>query len=122
VFEQSGRPTSGGVIWLWARRDLDLTTEEEARAELATLLDAQRSPGTVLIHVGCEYFVDVRGLRLLTRTAACVRSRGGALAVVAPPPSLQRLVQLGRLDAQLPLIPTARDAASWARSHGSGTR
>lgn len=122
VFEQIARPIPGGVTWLWARKDLDLTTEEAARRELDTLLEPLCSPGSVLIHLGCEYFVDVRGLRLLTETASWVRSRGCALGVVAPPPCLQRMVQLSRLEAELPLVGTARHASWWARSQRTGTR
>jgi anti-anti-sigma factor len=122
VFELVGRPMPGGVTWVWTRKDLDLATVEAGRRELATLLDPLRSPGNVLIYLGCDYFVDLRGLRLLAQTASRVRAQGGALAVVAPPPCLQRMVRLSHLDAELPLVTTARHAAWWARSTRSGTR
>jgi anti-anti-sigma factor len=118
VFEQVGRPTAGGVTWLWAQTDLDLVTVASGRRELSALVAPGRDPGSVLVYLGPERFVDLRGLRLLVDTARRVRSQGGALAVVAPPPSLRRLVQLGRVEADLLLIATARQAARWARGRG----
>jgi anti-anti-sigma factor len=120
VFEQVGRPAAGGLTWLWSQSDLDLATVPSARRELSALLPPGYNPGTVLVYLGPERFVDLRGLRLLVDTARRVRSRGGALAVVAPPPSLRRLVQLSRSDTELPLIATARQAAWWARTGGTG--
>src|SRR5690348_14652320 len=85
VFELVGLPTAGGVTWAWARQDLDMATVATARRELSALLEPVRGPGTVLVYLGLECFVDIRGLRLLVDTAAEVQCRGGALAVVAPP-------------------------------------
>ena len=118
VFELVGRPTAGGITWVWVRQDLDMATVAAARGELSALLEPMCDPVTVLVYLGPERFVDLRGLRLLVRTAARVRSRGGALAIVAPPRCLRRMVQLGLLDAELPLITTARRAVRWARTHG----
>jgi anti-anti-sigma factor len=122
VFERVGLPTAGGVTWLWARRDLDMATVATARRELSALLEPVFGPCTVLVYLGHECFVDIRGLRLLVDTAAEVRRRGGALGVVAPPRCLRRLVQLALLDAALPLIPTARQAVGWAHTHGPAVR
>lgn len=122
VFEQVGRPTPGGITWLWARTDLDMATVAGARRELAVLLAPERDPGVVLLYLGRERFVDLRGLRLLVGTAGQARSRGGTLAVVAPPYSLVRLVRLGRVGADLPLVATARQAVRWARAGGTGVR
>jgi len=120
VFEQVGRPTPDGVTWLWAWADLDVTTAEKARRELSIIVRPGRNPGSVLVHLGHECFVDVRGLRLLVETAERVRSYGGALAVVAPPRCLERLVQVSQLGAQLPLVATARQALWWVRTRGKG--
>ena len=118
VFELVGCPTAGGVTWVWARRDLEMATVAAARREVSALLEPMRDPGKVLVYLGPERFVDLRGLRLLVGVAARVRSRGGALAVVAPPRCVRRMVQLGQLDAELPLFTTARRAVWWARTRG----
>ena len=110
------------MTWLWARGDLDLATVASARRELATVLPPGHNPGNVLVYLGHERFVDLRGLRLLVDTTRRVRSRDGALAVVAPPPSLRRLVRLSQVDTELLLIATARQAARWARARGTGLR
>jgi anti-anti-sigma factor len=120
VFDQVGRPTAGGATWLWALADLDMATVASARRELSALVAPGRNPGNVLVYLGPERFVDLRGLRLLVQTARRVRARGGDLAVVAPPRCLRRLVRLGRVDAELPLVTTARQAAWWARTRGTG--
>jgi len=120
VFEQVGRPTPGGTTWLWVRTDLDQATAAKARRELSTVVRPGRNPGSVLVHLGHECFVDVRGLRLLVDTAERVRSYGGALAVVAPPRCLERLVQVSQLGAQLPLIATPRQATWRVRTRGTG--
>jgi anti-anti-sigma factor len=120
VFEQVGRPSPGGVTWLWARADLDMATVASARRELSALVAPGRSPGTVLVYLGSELFVDLRGMRLLVDAARRVRAHGGDLAVVAPPRCLQRLVRLARVDAELPLVATARQAAWRARTRGAG--
>jgi len=85
VFELVVRPSPGGVTWAWARSDLDAATVVHARRELSALLDRPGDPGTLLVYLGLERFVDLRGMRLLVGTAARARARGGALAVVAPP-------------------------------------
>jgi anti-anti-sigma factor len=120
VFEQVGRPSPGGVTWPWARADLDPATVARARIELSAVVTPRRGPGNVLVFLGHECFVDLRGLRLLVDTARRVRALDGALAVVAPPRCLERLMQLGHVDTELPLVPTARHAAWWVRTHGTG--
>jgi anti-anti-sigma factor len=122
VFEQVGRPTTDGVTWLWARTDLDVATVGRARTELSAVFTSRHEAGNVLVHLGRECFVDLRGLRVLVDAARRIRSLGGALAVVAPPRSLTRLMQAGHVDVELPLIPTARQAAWWVRTHGTGLR
>jgi anti-anti-sigma factor len=120
LFDQVGRPAAGGATWLWARADLDIATVARARRELSTLVAPGRNPGNVLVYLGPDRFVDLRGLRLLVDTARRVRARGGDLAVVAPPRCLRRLVQLVRLDAELRLVVNTRQAAWWARTRGTG--
>ena len=120
VFEPAGRPALGGTTWLWVRTDLDVTTAARARRELSAVVRPGRNPGSVLVFLGHECFVDLRGLRLLVETAEQARSCGGALAVVAPPRCLERLVQVSRLGAQLPLVATARQATWWVRTRGTG--
>jgi anti-anti-sigma factor len=112
VFEFVGRSSPEGLTWAWARQDLDMATVPAAQAELTDLLSRTASPGSVLVYLGTECFVDVRGLRLLLDVAGRVRSRGGRLVVVAPPSCLRRMVAMMGLEAQLPLAVTAQQAVS----------
>jgi len=116
VFDVVGRSTYVGPIWLWAQNDLDLATVPAARAELAGLLSGATEPPVVLVYLGAERFVDVRGLRLIVRTARRARGLGGDLAVVAPPPSLRWMVDRFDLGGELHLAGDARQAARWARA------
>ena len=118
VFDVVGRPTYVGPVWVWAQSDLDLATEPAARTELAGLLSAATEPPVVLVYLGAECFVDVRGLRLLVGAARQARSRGGDLAVVAPPHCLRWMVDRFGLDDELFLAPDARSAARWGRTAG----
>jgi len=115
VFHVVGRSTRKGVTWLWARTDLDLATACAARVELDALLSAPEPPRFVLVYLGVECFVDVRGLRLLADATRRARSRGGDLVVVAPPHCLRRMTsRLGFTD-HLSLASGAREAVQWTR-------
>lgn len=116
VFDIVGRPTPHGVTWAWVQEDLDLATVPTAEKELDAFLTDAETPGFLLVYVGAERFVDLRGLRLLVRVATQLRSRGGELGVVAPPQSLRLLVEVVGPRDQLRLLSTARHARRWARS------
>jgi anti-anti-sigma factor len=120
VFEVIGRPTANGVTWVWAQNDLDMATEVRARADLGALLVGDTAPRFVLVYLGAERFVDVRGLRLLLETAGQVRHRGGHLTVVAPPVCLQRMIQVLDVGDQLPVVTTAWHAVWRARRQAGG--
>jgi anti-anti-sigma factor len=120
VFEVVGRPTANGVTWVWARTDLDMATEARGRADLEHLFVGADPPRFVLVYLGAERFVDVRGLRLLLTTAAQVRRGGGVLTVVAPPFCLRRMVEVLDLGDRLPLVTSAQHAVRRARRQAGG--
>jgi hypothetical protein len=116
VLHVVGGPTRTGPTWVWAQQDLDLATVAAADAELGALLDGPAPPRFVLLYLGAERFVDVRGLRLILRAARRARSLGGDLAVVAPPHCLRWMVDRFDLGRELHLARDARQAARWARA------
>ncbi len=116
VFHVVGRPTRTGPTWAWAQHDLDMATEPAARAELETLFAGAAAPRFVLVYLGADRFVDVRGLRLLGRTAREARGRGGDLAVVAPPRCVRLMVARFGLADELFLAHDVQDAARWVRA------
>jgi anti-anti-sigma factor len=99
-----GRPTPTGPILVRVRHDLDLATVPAARAEPAALLADRTTHPSVLLDLGAERFVDMRGLRLLVETARQVRRRGGDLTVVAAPQCLRSMVARLDLGDELPLL------------------
>jgi anti-anti-sigma factor len=126
VFEIVGRSTPGGVKWAWARQDLDMMTAPRARAELAAVSSETGRPDWVLVYLGAEIFVDLRGLEVLLDVAAQVRAGGGELVVVSPPHCLCVMITMLGLKAALPLAATAPHAAREMRlrrcAHRAGGR
>ena len=117
VFEIVGRPTSPGATWVWAQGDLTSASVARARVDLSGLFAAGTRPHRVLLYVGVECVVDLRGLGLLLEVAAEVRNRGGALVVVAPPDCLKEVATLIASEEELPMIDSVRRAAWWARTY-----
>ena len=115
-----GFPDAGAVTWAWAQVDLDMASESAARTELGDLLDREGPAGVLLVYLGEEYFVDVRGLRLLLDVSTRLRKRGGQLLVVAPPVCRRRMIRLLDLAREIQSAPTAQRAASWARAQLGG--
>jgi anti-anti-sigma factor len=102
------------IAWIWLRRDLDLATVESARSELASVLDGPPAPRRVAVYLGAERFVDLRGVLMLVQTAGRARTRGGALVVVAPSPTVRRIVDHVGCRAELPMTATASGAMRWS--------
>ena len=82
VFEFLARPSTRGVAWAWARRDLDMAAAPAARRELTALVAPADGPDRVLVHLGVKCFVDLHGLRVLVDVGAQLRVRDGELVVV----------------------------------------
>ena len=117
VFDVVGRPTARGVTWVWAQNDLDHTSVAQARRDLGGLFTPGSRAHRVLVYLGADRFVDLRGLRLLLELIAEVRRCGGDLAVVAPPDSLVRMTSCFSLnEEELLMVDSVRRAARWART------
>ena len=119
VFDLVGRSNSHGLMWAWLRSDLDLASAQGARAELTGLLDGGEPPDFVLVYVGADRFVDLRGLRVLVEVAVSMRDSGGELVLVAPPHSLRTIVQLTGVGAMLPMVATPWHANALLKSRGA---
>ena len=120
VFDVVGRSTSRGTTWLWAREDLDAASTGRARIQLSSLFSRGTGPQRLLVYLGTDRFVDLRGLRLLLDLAAQTRRHGGVLTVVAPPRCLTATVSMLDLEETLPMVGSTRRALWWARTgvHG----
>jgi hypothetical protein len=116
VFDVVGRRMSRGTTWAWAREDLDGASLGRARAELAALFDGGTGPRRLLVYLGTDIFVDLRGLRLLLDLVGQVQRYGGA-----PPWSPRRTasptwVSLLALKERFTMISSVRRAVWWART------
>jgi hypothetical protein len=80
AFDIVRQPKADGVTWAWAQSDLDMASESTARAELAEVLDGHGAAAVLLVYLGPECFVDVRGLRLLLDASERLRKRVGTAA------------------------------------------
>lgn len=122
AFDIVRQPKADGVTWAWAQSDLDMASESTARAELAEVLDGDGdgAAAVLIVCLGPECFVDVRGLRLLLYASERLRKRNGQLLVVAPPLCLRRMIDLLRLSDVIPTLFSAQQAASWVRARTGG--
>ena len=76
---------------------------------------------TVALNLAGLTAIDARGLGELVLAFTTVRSHGGALALVAPPPTVTRLLAVTKLDGILPVCASAADVAAAARAVQDGT-
>lgn len=116
VFDLVGPVTPWGPTWAWVQEDIDFDSVGRARTQLWRMFAAEGCPHRLLVHLGAERFVDLRGMRLLLDVAAELARGGGALAVVAPPRCLTRMATVFALQQELPMVETVHGAASWART------
>lgn len=115
VFHILERPPHSGITWVWTCADLDMASVPDGTAQLSRFLDQVTDLGYLLVYVGADRFVDLRGLRLLLTVTAQVRGLGGEAAVVAPPASLRRMIRVIGPRNELLLWPDAAQAVRWAR-------
>jgi anti-anti-sigma regulatory factor len=93
-----------GSIRLVPLADLDVSTEADARAELAAACDAPGSYHWVVVDGVPEWFVDVRGLAVLLDSAALALARGRELVVAGAPTSLRQSVAALAVGDRLRLV------------------
>lgn len=108
------RPVIGGassVLLVRAAADLDAASEPVVRRELRAACTAGGA-GWVLLYLGEQVFVGVRGLGVLLDATDWARASGRELLVVAPPPSLQRMIEALDLGRRLRSVPSAWEAAA----------
>jgi anti-anti-sigma factor len=115
VFDLVGESNSRGLVWAWLRCDLDVATASGARVELTGLLGGLDGPDVVVVYIGFERFVDLRGVRVLVEVAMSLRDRGGEMVLVAPPRCLQMIVELTGVGSELTLAATPWHATEWLK-------
>jgi anti-anti-sigma regulatory factor len=94
--------TNSGTLLLTAVDDLDLATEDEARADLDAALE-DCSPTRDCLIDACDVYVDVRGLAALLYAAERAHKHGARLSV-CPPRSVRTSCRALQIGNALPLI------------------
>jgi hypothetical protein len=108
VFELVRARSAPDLTWLRARADLDLATVDTGRRELGARCTEQVR--WLLVEVGADCFVALRGLRMLRDVACTLRERGATLLLVSDSSLLCRVLQIMGLNGDLPLRGSAREA------------
>jgi len=111
-FEIDSGPGPDGVCVVRVRGEVDMSHEEELRAELRRAV-ASEADGIVVDLTECE-FIDSSGVRalLLSREAQESEKGADALAVAASSEQILRILSVMGVDRVIPIRPTVDEAAA----------
>jgi len=101
--------------------DLDLNTAPELLQALTRLVDAGER--VVVVDLAGVEFCDSSGLSVLVRVRNRLAGLGGSLALAAPTPIVQRVLEVSGLDeifGTYPSVEAARDASAHSPVTGDG--
>lgn len=90
------------------RGELDLAGESELRDRLRTACD--ENDGRVVLDLGELSFIDSTGLSILVEYHARTRAAGGRLVLLAPRPTVVRILNITGLDERLTICDRLDDA------------
>jgi anti-sigma B factor antagonist len=109
VFEIASERDSGGVFILHVRGELDISHEEELRAELNRGV-VESDGGIVVDLTECE-FIDSSGVRALLLGREAQRADGGGgLSIASGSTQIVRILSVMGVDEAIPVRPTIEEA------------
>ncbi len=82
----------------------------DAHDQLLALCGDDPTGCCLVVEVGPDCFVDVRGLGVLLELSQLLQQRGGRMVLVSPSRGLARILQILQLDGELPFVRTTEDA------------
>ena len=111
-FEIASGPGPDGIRVVTVRGEVDMSHEEELRAELRAAVDAG-ADGIVVDLSECE-FIDSTGVRALLLSREAQESEKGpyGVAVVASSEQILRILSVMGVDRVIPIRPTVDEAAT----------
>jgi stage II sporulation protein AA (anti-sigma F factor antagonist) len=111
VFEIASERDAEGVFIVHVRGELDISHEEELRAELNRGV-AENNGGIVVDLTNCE-FIDSSGVRALLLGRQAQREDGageGALVIASGSTQIVRILSVMGVDEAIPVRPTIEEA------------
>jgi anti-sigma B factor antagonist len=109
VFEIASERNSGGIFILHVRGELDISHEEELRAELTRGV-AEGDGGIVVDLTECD-FIDSSGVRALLLGREAQRADGeGGLSIASGSTQIVRILSVMGVDEAIPVRPTIEEA------------
>src|SRR5215210_349908 len=111
-FEIDSGPGPDGICVVRVRGEVDMSHEEELRAELRRAV-ASDSDGIIVDLTECE-FIDSTGVRalLLSREAQASEHGPNGVAVAASSEQILRILTVMGVDRVIPIRPTVDEAAA----------
>jgi anti-anti-sigma factor len=92
----------GSVVVVRVRGEVDTATAPQ----MGQAIDAQLSRGRrVVLDLSEVEFMDLHGLAVLLRASRRTRAEGGSFALERPAPCVIRLLELVRVDGEIPILP-----------------
>jgi anti-anti-sigma regulatory factor len=92
-----------GALFTAAKDDLEWFNADAAAAELHAVCADDTAADQVVVSLGEERYVDLRGLRVLVAATDHARDTGRALVVLRAPTSLRRMVEVLGLESRINL-------------------
>jgi anti-sigma B factor antagonist len=111
-FEISSGPGPDGVCVVRVVGEVDMSHEEELRAELRSAIESE-ARGVVVDLTECE-FIDSTGVRALLLSREAQHPEDGAvrLAVAAASEQILRVLSVMGIDQAIPIRPTVDEASA----------
>jgi anti-anti-sigma factor len=104
---QTAAGSGAGIEVLRAPEELDLATADDLAAQGCAIAVHAR---VLLLDMTSLSFCDARGLSALVRIANQADKAGCRLALIAPRPSVAKVLRICRLDQRLPVFTTTGHA------------